>query len=73
MIMGMKETHIRSLIDKYFSGQTSLREEQELSEFFRSGEVPEEFRGIAPLFAFRDASAYGGELRAQSPGEVPLR
>lgn len=61
MIMGMKEKHIRSLIDKYFSGQTSLREEQELSEFFRSGEVPEEFRGIAPLFAFRDASAYGGE------------
>ena len=57
MIMGMKEIHIRSLIDKYFSGQTSLRDEQELSEFFRNGDVPEEFRGTAPLFAFRDACA----------------
>ena len=70
MIMGMKETHIRSLIDKYFSGQTSLREEQELSEFFRSGEVPEEFRGIAPSAT---PALMEGRLRAQSPGEVPLR
>ena len=58
MDMETKDTHIRRLIDKYFEGQTSLDEEKELSEYFRSGEVREEFRRFAPLFAFRDACAY---------------
>ena len=69
--MEIKDTHIRHLIDRYFEGQTSLDEEKELSEYFRDGEVREEFRRFAPLFAFRDACAYGHDMPERKTGIRP--
>ena len=69
--MEIKDTHIRHLIDRYFEGQTSLDEEKELSEYFRDGEVREEFRRFAPLFAFRDACAYRQAMSERKAGIRP--
>lgn len=71
MDMETKDTHIRRLIDRYFEGLTSLDEEKELSEYFRGGEVREEFRRFAPLFAFRDACAYGHDMPERKTGIRP--
>ena len=65
--METKDTHIRCLIDRYFEGQTSLDEEKELSEYFRGREVREEFRRLAPLFAFRDACSYRQTMPEKKP------
>ena len=51
MDMETRDTHIRRLIDRYFEGLTSLDEEKELSEYFRGGEVRDEFRRFVPLFS----------------------
>ena len=71
MDMETKDTHIRRLIDRYFEGLTSLDEEKELSEYFRGGTVREEFRRLAPLFAFRDACAYSHDMPERKTGIRP--
>lgn len=43
-------THIRSLLDKFYRGETGLSEEQELITFFRSQDVPEELLPDKQLF-----------------------
>jgi hypothetical protein len=48
----MNTKEIKSLIEKYFEGETSLTEELLLREYFRSGEVPEELAGYKPVFTF---------------------
>ena len=42
--------HIRSLLDKFYQGETSLAEERELTDFFRDGQVPEELMADRELF-----------------------
>ena len=71
MDMETKDTHIRRLIDRYFEGLTSLDEEKELSEYFRGGEVRDEFRRFVPLFAFRDACAYGHDMPERKNRNTP--
>lgn len=44
--------HIEELLDKYFEGETSAAEEQELRQFFSSDAVPEYLRIHQPLFAY---------------------
>lgn len=41
---------IDTLIDLYFSGETSLAEEQEIKSYFASGSVAEKYLPYAPLF-----------------------
>ncbi|MDF9830084.1 hypothetical protein [Parabacteroides sp. PF5-6] len=43
---------IEDLLDKYFEGETSAAEEQELRQFFASDAVPEHLRIHQPLFAY---------------------
>lgn len=43
---------IITLIDKYFEGETSAAEEQELRQYFQQENLPEETREYAPLFRY---------------------
>jgi len=45
-----KTVEIKLLLDKYFEGDTSLREEQRLRDYFSSKTVDKELVGYAPLF-----------------------
>ncbi len=44
--------YIRQLLEKYFEGQTSLFEEEELRNYFRQDEIPESLEQYKPIFEF---------------------
>ena len=48
----MDEIKVKELLDKYWEGETSLEEERELSSYFVSSQVTDEFAPFIPLFAF---------------------
>lgn len=48
----MNKKGIKSLIDKYFEGLTSLKEEQILRDYFQKEEIPEEWEIYKPMFQF---------------------
>jgi len=48
----MNTREVKILVDKYFGGETTLPEEEELRRFFNSENVPEELRDLIPVFAF---------------------
>lgn len=51
--MKKEDIYIRTLLDKYFDGLTSLAEEKELSNFFSTlAEVPEDLAYAKELFGF---------------------
>lgn len=43
---------IERLLEKYFEGETTLSEEEQLREFFTSGEVPESMKNLKRYFTF---------------------
>lgn len=43
---------IKTLLDKYFDGETSLQEEQQLQAYFRQPEVHPSLRSYQPMFQF---------------------
>lgn len=52
----MNKKHIQDLLDKYFEGETSLKEEKELRNFFRkTALLPEEWQSYKQMFAFFEA------------------
>ena len=46
--------YIQELIDGYFEGLTSLKEEEKLREYFRGENVPEEWKIYQPIFQYFD-------------------
>lgn len=49
----MNKKHIQDLLDKYFEGETSLREEKELKRFFRrTALLPEEWESYRQMFTY---------------------
>lgn len=48
----MDSNRINELLKKYWSCETSLEEEAELRELFKSGEIPDELKETAPLFQY---------------------
>lgn len=46
---------IRTLTERFFDGETSLAEEQELYRLFREGDVPEDLKQYKELFAGFDS------------------
>ena len=48
----MNSEEIHSLLEKYWSCETSLQEEKELQAFFSDSDLAEEFRQYIPLFSF---------------------
>lgn len=47
----MELAKIEQLLEAYFEGNTTLAEEAVLQDFFTTGEVPEQLRPFAPIFA----------------------
>ena len=43
-------THINQLLEKYWAGESSLQEEQEIKSYFTKGDIAEEHKAIAPMF-----------------------
>ena len=56
----MQEDKIRSLIEKYFDGTTSLQEEQVLRNYFQSETVDAEFESYKSIFQY-----FAGERKTQ--------
>ncbi len=48
----MNTIAIKQLVDKYFEGETSLVEEQQLRAYFKEGAVAEELQEYQPLFQY---------------------
>lgn len=48
----MKKEKAHELVERYFAGQSSLEDERALRAYFATGEVTEELRPYAPLFAY---------------------
>ena len=49
--------HIQSLIDHYLQGTTTCHEEQELKDYFASGDISPEYKKYAPLFTWHNSVA----------------
>lgn len=49
--------HIQSLIDHYLQGTTTCHEEQELKDYFASGDISPEFKKYVPLFTWHNSAA----------------
>lgn len=45
-----KLTYIKALLDKYFEGNTSLEEENQLKRYFQQTDIAEELEVFRPLF-----------------------
>lgn len=60
---------IEQLLEKYWRCETTLEEEQQLKEFFGTGNVPASMKGAAGLFAFFHAEK-GKTLSANFEGTV---
>ena len=61
---------IRTLTEKFFDGDTTLEEEQELYDFYRQDDVPEDLLPSQELF--RDLAELG-TLRQPVPQRAPQR
>ena len=59
----MDYKYIEQLLDRYFSAETTVQEEQILKSFFAQGteDMPQELRQYAPLFAVVDEKAELGD------------
>lgn len=43
-------THINQILDKYWEGESTLQEEQEIKSYFASGHIADEHKAFAPMF-----------------------
>lgn len=57
------KAYIQSLLDKYLDGLTSLEEERQLSEYFRTQSIPPEWEDYREMFAWFDNGMKGKYLR----------
>jgi hypothetical protein len=59
---------IEVLIEKYYRGETTVREENELRDFFRNGDVPDRLKTEAGIFGF-----FYSEAETPLPGDLESR
>ena len=64
------ELRIRTLTERFFEGETTLAEEKELYEYYRSGEVPADLLPLRTMFLGLEAVGMKQEEPEQK--EVPL-
>ncbi|WP_010230445.1 hypothetical protein [Gillisia marina] len=65
----MELNDLRTLVQKFEEGKTSLQEERDMKKYFNSNEVPEEFIAYKSLFNFNVASRnieYSKEIQLNS-------
>lgn len=58
-------TNINQLLDKYWAGESSLKEEQEIKAYFAKGDIADEHKAIAPmfgLFSLQQNDEYNNDL-----------
>lgn len=53
----IKIENIQKLLDKYFEGSTSCKEEQLLRKYFTSYNIPEDLKVYRPIFEYMDEQA----------------
>lgn len=51
------KTNIHEFVNNYFEGKTTSDEEKTLRRFFAQGNIPEDLRELAPIFAFLEDEA----------------
>jgi len=51
----MDSKKIEELLNKYWNCESSLEEEQQLRDYFRKGDIPQEWNETAGLFRYFDA------------------
>lgn len=61
-----KNKDIQRLIDLFMAGQTSIEEEQRLSEYFRTNAVPEEWQAYKEMFGYFDEGMPMGRYDGES-------
>lgn len=66
-----KQKHIEHLLERFFDGQTSNAEEQELYSFFTGPDVPEMLRSYQPVFSYFD-TGIKKELNGQVTKSKPF-
>lgn len=72
------KAYIQSLLDKYLDGLTSLEEERQLSEYFRSQSVPPEWEDYREMFAWFDDGMKGkylqddNDINIAGPAPAPM-
>lgn len=74
----MKNEHIKQLINRYMQGQTTLDEERELAQWFRSHNVDDDWKPYQQMFAWFDEGMPQQEGLLQEPhspnaSEIPTR
>lgn len=72
----MESAVIEQLLEKYFEGETTLAEEQQLKAYFSSGSVPEHLQEYQPMFAFFKQERAQGSAAAmfvQAPQKNSMR
>ncbi|MDR1455493.1 MAG: hypothetical protein LBJ01_07580 [Tannerella sp.] len=65
--MRKRQTDIESLLEAYFDGTTSLKEEQFLRDFFRKGRLPETLGVYRPIFCYLAAGRRENRRRTLLP------
>ena len=62
---------IEALLDKFMEGQTTVEEEAQLADYFRSHDVPAEWEDYRDMFGYFDRGMEGELLSPQAP-RMPL-
>ena len=58
---------IDELLEKYFAGATTCKEEEEIRKFFRQDQIPKDLEVYRPMFAYFDEEAQLEHPRKQPP------
>ena len=58
---------IEALLDKFMDGQTTVEEEAQLADYFRSGNVPAEWEDYRAMFDYFDSGMEGGPVLVEQP------
>jgi hypothetical protein len=77
----MDSNHLNELLNKYWACETSLEEEQQLHEYFRTNAVPEHLKETAALFHYFDenkkksigGAAFDEEVMAKVSTSTPKK
>lgn len=63
----MEPHKIRELISKYLEAETTVAEEQQLSEYFRKGEIEAEFEEYQSMFGYFESQKMVESSRVANP------
>jgi len=72
----MTHTTAKTLLDRYFLGETSLEEEQQLRAYFRDGDIHPELAAYPPLFSYWEQASEIVAPKVQRPAiqrRLPVR